>query len=296
VEFLFDGQTSLEDVIKLVSPDNAVLLEIPIELRLPAPQLVFPARLDFGSLLHDGRQHTRTLELRNEGNAPCEVELLVSERSPFRVRHGRATLGCTPDSNKCAVKLDFVAADLGAVASDARVLVDGMHYGVVTLAVCVQDQQLQLLAPDAVSEINNIDIGCVHYNTSRTLTAVLFNNSPDVCTFVIEQEQQSVWAHVGGGRTADDAFTTSAFSCSSSEGVLQPREKRVVEFTFYPVHPLTVTGFKAQVRLRTCLARVIKLPVQRGCKGHRCLVNAVVFFVDLSWLTDPVYCSPTSRL
>jgi len=245
LEYLCDGLKDFKDTVRFASQDE-VALEIPIEVRLPVSLVDYPASIDFGVLVNDGRTNTRRVALRNKGRKSCGYRLALEPTGPFKLRSEEGALpGAGPADVAASVELDFVTATAGTYSAAITVYVDERVHGKIALQAQVADQALAFLAPDGTTAINHIDLGCTHYNTSRTVAAVLHNSGHTPADFVFSTDEQRVFAHVGGGRVADTVEAVCV-TVSPSQGTLLPHEKRTVELTFSPQHQQPAAGWRAQ--------------------------------------------------
>ncbi len=266
VEYLCNGCDDVTDKISFVTPDQ-VCFDIPIIARVPYANISYSQLIEFSPAVLDGRVHTAVWQLQNNGRKPCEYALAFeNEDSIFKFRTACGTLEAGSSVN---IDIDFVASKAGVFADRFTVTVDGTQRDSVSVMARIVAEQLAFLAPDAATEIVYIDLGCTYYNTARTLTAVLFNDSPEQSPFVIVVEGQKVCASVAGGRIDDDSENPVCISAEPSEGILQPFEKKIVSFKFHPTHAIDVTGFRMQVSLS------LSLSLSRSLSLCRCLVASL---------------------
>ena len=318
VEYLCDDSSELLDKIRLVAQDQSIF-DIPITVQPPCANVSFPFSLDFGSIIQDGRVHTRTFELHNDGSKACDFSVVVVEArrregppehsidtadtsltrqsngvvngggvkssnntkvttgvgapshstpnkaltpsassplAPFTLRNATSRLSPRSEiGDRHAVSVDFIAGSAGEASCDLFVVIDGAVAGSIKVKAMVEGRQLVLLAPDSVTTINHVDLGCSYYNTTRTLATVLFNNSPDPAPFAVVPLMQSAWRHVGMGRVVDEEAAAGPICVSASpkEGTLLPREKRIIEFTFKSEFDMPSIGWKTQVCMYVCM-------------------------------------------
>lgn len=260
LEYLCDGLKDFKDTVRFAAQDE-VALEIPVEVRLPVSLVEYPSTIDFGVLVNDGRTNTRRVVLRNRGRKSCGYRLALEPVGPFKLRSEEGVLpGVGPADVAASVELDFVTTMAGTYSAAITVYVDERVHGKIVLQAQVADQALAFLAPDGTTAINHIDLGCTHYNTSRTVAAVLHNSGHTPADFVFSTDEQRVFAHVGGGRVADTVEAVCV-TVSPPQGTLLPHEKRTVELTFSPQHQQPAAGWRAQVCFLLALWSCLELPL-----------------------------------
>ncbi|KAA0151378.1 hypothetical protein FNF29_04577 [Cafeteria roenbergensis] len=184
------------DRLVVLSGDRTVV--IPLRALQPAPDVRFDPHVAFGTVV-SGQEHTRTLVLRNAGQAAARWRIDSDSALPLRFEPSEGELPAdahATDTNKdgavsmaeqAAARVDapsvtvravFRAEQEGVFRALASLLVPGQPPAVIDVAAAVVEHSIELVKPDNKGPLSSVGFGAIFYGKVAEVRALVVNNGP----------------------------------------------------------------------------------------------------------------------
>ena len=247
--------------------EDSSRLEIPLKASPPAPDVHCSGDVDFGRVVADGRMHSTALRLENYGQRPAKYRIVAQSQEdldalpfPIEIRPTEGEMACegAPGS---AQDIFIGVSSLKPLGRDFaipyNIEVEGQQHPLqFSVGASLVGHVLKMVPMQATGdgELQQLDIGCIHYSTERVTSALLVNEGPEPVVFSLTPSGFDCYKETpGGGRMleynkheGDYDFGKLPVTITPRQGQIGPHERCVINFAFAPLAAPPEAGWQKE--------------------------------------------------
>eukprot|EP00762_Andalucia_godoyi_P000316 ANDGO_03161.mRNA.1 hypothetical protein H310_00289 len=240
VELEFVAKDKKDSFDRLIVMSDTEKIEVPISATFPTADLAFEPFLSVGTVVV-GQPLTVPFRVQNCGSLPGEFrfscddsQLSIAPANGIIDPHMSQEFKVCVTCEKPGPFRQFVQVDVKNQQS--RVL--------DVFATCVESR-VELLTPDSAGVVSELVFGTMFFGEKHHTTAILVNNSPAKCSYVIRPFKEETGDSGNASEDNSDADGFGPVQADPPEGVLEPYQQAEITFILSAEVATAKRGFKS---------------------------------------------------